>query len=72
MAGGAAHALAQGSNRLPCQTPSRRVATTRRAPVSAQPLPTEYAVVSTMDEAERWAARRLAAAGLTVPAGVAS
>ena len=39
--------------------------------LSAQPLPNEYAVVSTMDEAESWAARRLAAAGLTVPAGVA-
>lgn len=30
-----------------------------------QPLPTDYAVVATMAEAERWARQRLAAAGLS-------
>ncbi len=32
-----------------------------------QPLPNEYAVVATLEEAEAWAARQLAAAGVAVP-----
>jgi hypothetical protein len=36
--------------------------------LSLQPLPSEYRVVATMDEAEAWAAKRLAAAGIDVAA----